>query len=57
LVEVHGADVVTVDKGAPRQWTVHLLEQLTKPCRLGDDVSHSVVLDLGVIAGDDNLSL
>jgi len=29
--EVHGADVVTIDKGAPRQRTVQLLEQLTKP--------------------------
>jgi hypothetical protein len=34
--------------------TVHLLEQLTKPCRLGDAVSHSVVLDLGARARDDN---
>jgi hypothetical protein len=29
--QVHGADVVTIDKSAPRQWTVQLLEQLTKP--------------------------
>jgi hypothetical protein len=33
--------------------TVHLLEQLTKPCRLGDAVSHSVVLDLGARARDE----
>jgi hypothetical protein len=55
--EVHGAEVVIVDKGAPRQQTVQLLEQLTKPCRLGDAVSHNVVLDFGARARDDNMSL
>jgi hypothetical protein len=39
--EVHGADVVTIDKGAPRQRTVRLLKQLTKPRRLSDVVSHN----------------
>jgi hypothetical protein len=45
--EVHGADVVTIDKGAPHQRTMQLLEYLTKPCRLDDAISHSVVLGLG----------
>jgi hypothetical protein len=44
--EVHGTDVIIVDKGAPRQRTLQLLEKLTKPHRLGDAVSHSTVLSL-----------
>jgi hypothetical protein len=55
--EVHGASVVTIDKGAPRQRTVELLEQLSKPRCLGDVVSHNVVLGLGAGAGDDWLPL
>jgi hypothetical protein len=55
--EVHGTDVVKVDKGAPSQRTVQLLEELTKPRRLGDAVSHSAVLNLGARAGDDRLPL
>jgi hypothetical protein len=51
--EVHGADVVTIDKGAPCQQTVQLLEQLTKPRRLGDAISHNAVPDLGAAAEDD----
>jgi hypothetical protein len=39
--EVHGADVVKVDMCAPRQRTVELLEQLTKPHRLSDVIGHS----------------
>lgn len=45
--EIHGTDVITVDKCAPCQRTVQLLEQLTKPCRLSDAISHSEVLGLG----------
>jgi hypothetical protein len=48
--EVHGADVVTIHKSAPCQRTVQHLEQLTKPCCLGDAVSHSVVLGLSAAA-------
>jgi hypothetical protein len=48
--EVHGANVVTIDKGAPHQRTMQLLEYLTKPCRLGDAVSHSAVHGLGARA-------
>jgi hypothetical protein len=55
--EVHGTDVVKVDKGAPRQRTVQLLEELTKPRRLGDAVSHNAVLNPGARAGDDRLPL
>jgi hypothetical protein len=29
--EVHDADVVTVDKGAPRRWGLELVEQLSQP--------------------------
>jgi hypothetical protein len=45
--EIHGTDVITVDKSAPCQRTVQLLEQLTKLCRLSDTISHSEVLGLG----------
>jgi hypothetical protein len=31
--EVHGTDVVVVDKGAPRRWTLELMEQLLQPHR------------------------
>lgn len=55
--EVHGADVVTIDKGAPRQRTVQLLEQLTKPRRLSDAIGHGAVLGLRAGAGDDGLPL
>jgi hypothetical protein len=51
--EVHGVYVVTIDKGAPRQRTMQLLEQLMKPRRLGDVVSHIVVLGLVAGARDD----
>ena len=33
------------------------MEQLTKPCRLGNVVGHNAVLGLGAGAGDDGLPL
>ena len=51
--EVDGADVVAEDQGARGQWTVELLEQLTKPGRL----SHGPILGLGAGAGDNWLTL
>jgi hypothetical protein len=49
--EVDDADVVSEDQGARGQWTVELLEQLTKPGR------HVPILGLGAGAGDDWLAL
>jgi hypothetical protein len=36
--EIHDADIITVDEGAPRQWGLELVEQLTQPGHL----SHAV---------------
>jgi hypothetical protein len=55
--EVHGTNVVTIDKCAPHQWTMQLLKQLTKPCHLSDVIGHNAVLGLGTRAGDDRLPL
>jgi hypothetical protein len=55
--EVHGADVITVDEGAPHPRTVKLLELLTKPRRLGDAVSHCAILGLDAGVEDDWLPL
>jgi hypothetical protein len=44
--EVDGADVVAEDQDARGQWTVKLLEQLTKSGRLSHAVGHSPILDL-----------
>jgi hypothetical protein len=55
--KIHDADVVAIDKCDPGQQIVQLLEQLTKPCRLGDVVGHSAVLGLGTGAGDNRLPL
>jgi hypothetical protein len=55
--EVHDVDVVIADKCAPRQQTMELLEQLTRPCCLDDAVSHNTVLGLGAGAGYDWLPL
>jgi hypothetical protein len=49
--EVYGADVVTIDKGAPRQRTMRLLKQLMKPRRLSDVVSHNSALERETTGG------
>jgi hypothetical protein len=55
--EVHGADIVAVNKGAPRRWGLELVEQLTQPSVLSYAVGNSAILSLSARAGDDNLSL
>ena len=55
--EVHGADVVAVDKGAPTKRLVELEEELAQPGRLGHAVSHGAELNLSTRAGDHGLPL
>jgi hypothetical protein len=55
--EVHGVDVVTVHKGAPRRWDLDLVEQLSQPSGLSHTVDNSTILGLSAGAGDDGLPL
>jgi hypothetical protein len=55
--EVHGADVVAVDKGAPRRWDLELMEQLSQPSGLSHAVGNGTILGLSAGAGDDSLPL
>jgi hypothetical protein len=55
--EVHGADVVTVDKGAPRRWGLEFVEQLSQPSGLSHAVGNNTILGLSAGAGDDGLPL
>ena len=49
--EIHGADVVIVDKRALGERAVELRQELSKPGRL----RHATVLRLGTGAGDNRL--
>jgi hypothetical protein len=55
--EVDGADVVIIDKSALRQWSMDLLEELSKPTSFSYAVGHGAILSLGARAGDDVLVL
>jgi hypothetical protein len=55
--EVHDADVVTVDKGAPRRHGLELVEQLSQPSGPSHAVGNGTILGLGAGAGDDGLPL
>jgi hypothetical protein len=55
--EVHGADVVVVDKGALRRWGLKLVEQLSQPSGLSHAVGNSTILGLSARARDDGLPL
>jgi hypothetical protein len=55
--EVHGADVVTVDKGAPRRRGLELVEQLSQPSGLSHAIGNGTILSLSAGAGDDGLPL
>jgi hypothetical protein len=53
--EVYDADIVTVDKCAPRQWGLELVEQLMQPSGLSHAVGNDTILGLSAGAGDDGL--
>jgi hypothetical protein len=55
--EVHSADVVTVDNGAPRRQGLELMEQLSQPSGLSHTVGNDTILGLSAGAGDDGLPL
>jgi hypothetical protein len=55
--EVYGADVITVDKGAPRWRGLELVEQLSQPSGLSHAIGNGTILDLSVGAVDDGLPL
>jgi hypothetical protein len=54
--EVHDANVVTVDKGAPRRQALELMEQLPQPSGLSHTVGDDTVLSLRAGMRDGNLS-
>ena len=54
--EVHGADVVAADEGAPTERLVKL-EELVQPGRLSHAVSHGAVLSFSTRARDHGLPL
>jgi hypothetical protein len=53
--EVHGVDVVAVDKGAPRRRGLELMEQLSQPSGLSHAVDNGTILGLSAGARDDGL--
>jgi hypothetical protein len=55
--EVHDADVITVDNGAPRRRGLERVEQLSQLSCLGHTVSNDTILGLSARAGDDGLLL
>jgi hypothetical protein len=54
--EIHGTNIVAVDKCAPRRRRLELMEQLTKPCGLSHAISNGAILGLCTGAGDDGSS-
>jgi hypothetical protein len=55
--EVHGADVVVVDNGAPRRRGLELMEQLSQPSGLSHAIGNGTILGLSAGAGDAGLLL
>jgi hypothetical protein len=55
--EVHGTDIVAVDKCAPRRRGLELVEQLMQPSGLSHAVCNGTMLSLNAGAGDDGLPL
>jgi hypothetical protein len=55
--EVHDADIIAVDEGAPRRQGLELMEQLTQSGGLSHAIDNSTILGLSAGAGDDGLWL
>jgi hypothetical protein len=55
--EVHDADIVAVDDGAPRRRGLELMEQLTQLGGISHAIGNGTILGLNAGAGDDGLSL
>jgi hypothetical protein len=55
--EVYDADVIAVDKGAPRRRGLELVEQLLQSSGLCHAVGNGTILGLSAGAGDDGLPL
>jgi hypothetical protein len=55
--EVHGTDIIIVNKGAPRRRTLELMEQLAQPGGLSYTIGDIAVLSIRARPGHDRLSL
>jgi hypothetical protein len=55
--EVHGADIVAVDKCASRRRGLELVEQLTQPDGLSHAIGNDTIFGSSTGAGDDGLPL
>jgi hypothetical protein len=55
--EVHGADAVAVENGAPRWRGLEVVEQLSQPSGISHAVDNGTILGLDAGAGDDGLPL
>jgi hypothetical protein len=55
--EVHDANIVVVDEGAPRWRGLKLVEQLTQLSGLSHTVGNGMILGLSAGEGDDGLPL
>jgi hypothetical protein len=53
--EVHGADIVVVDKSAPRRQALELMEQLLQPSGLSHTIGDGTVHSLRAATEDDGL--
>jgi hypothetical protein len=55
--EVHGADIIAVDKCALRRWGLELVEQLTQQSDFSQAVCNVTILGISAGAGDDGMPL
>ena len=55
--EIYCTDVITVDNGGSTERQMKLNQQLSQPSRLGDAISHGVVLSFSTRARDRVLTL
>jgi hypothetical protein len=55
--EVHGADVVAVDKSTTRWRSLELMQEMAQPSGLSHTIGDGMVLSFDAGAGDDSLPL